>query len=572
MIPTPEGRAAVARDIASLMETVFSNMASRELIIQSATNKQTSTQCLDAANDAMAVAFGKLSAAMKRERNALIPAAALPPELLTRIFGLNDLRSTVVATAVCHRWRVTAISASWLWTYVDLDTSNMSEGMASLICERSRDMPIDLHLRLIIHRHWPSNSGLPISLTGLLPRVRSISNLAVDDWMLQYMGYTPTPRLESCHLLLGGRPLHSFLKQHTCLSHLSLEFPGTQETSGAFHILRLSDAKDTLLGLRVLHLHNVRISASELHMIVELTPNIEELAVNDCISSESDYHMPLDASHCLRRLRILSLLRCSAVFAASFLHNQGPIKVRSTTHVQLGIDTYKTPSTWPLQREAHPNTRLHILEKGKVFFYETDQSLTRIVYTKVSPIASFPVVNGQLVRLVAFPEYIDPSTIEMLAIHRLVRVNSESLYTLTHLKELHIDFQPVSVNEPDPGLSIILNHGLAASCPQLHHIMIRFLKSHVHDVTQEQKPEDDLSVFLDAWLELHRRVFPSVHIHDRIQPSRWNEYVDVFRGLTGEFIVDDRRPTCTLPKFPSLTQFIPDGSRRQPLSFRNDYV
>ncbi|CCA74317.1 hypothetical protein PIIN_08270 [Serendipita indica DSM 11827] len=533
MIPTPEGRIVVARDIVYLLETVFSDMSrpmsSRELIVESAINKQASIQCLDAANNAMTLSFHKLSAAARRERNALVLAASLPQEILAQIFIHNDLSSTLVASAVCHRWRVAAISTRWLWTCVDLQKVHLSDEMTSMVRERCGNALIDIRFRPCFEEGRISNGRIPASLASLLPRARSISNVALDEWMIRYPKATPTtmPRI------------------HPLLSDLYLEGTRVRESSGFFQILRLSEATEALLRLRVLQLHNIRISAITTQRIVELTPRVEELTISSCGSLELGYHTPTDSSQYLKRLRLLSLLNCSEAFTASFLHREGPIKVQPGTSVQLVLD--KTPFNWPMERGADPSTRLHILNKGKVFVYEHEQSLTRIIHTQASPGTSTPETHGQVLRLTAFPQ--------------LVRINSRDLDTFTHLQELYIDFEPAPVETVDPGLSILFNQDLAVSCPRLSHISIQLIKPPPHTVVQNYEPANDLAVFLDVWIELNQTVFASIHIHDEIRPSRWTVYMDFFRGLTGEFEVYRKCKDRVVPQFPVPTQFLPDGSR-----------
>ncbi|KAF8870549.1 hypothetical protein BD779DRAFT_1680983 [Infundibulicybe gibba] len=88
-------------------------------------------------------------AAIHYHRNALIPMARLPPEVLSRIFVFHAqlewkwLRAVLTSTRVCKRWREIGLSCPALWSYIDYEDCRSVEWMATMI-QRSCSVPLSL--------------------------------------------------------------------------------------------------------------------------------------------------------------------------------------------------------------------------------------------------------------------------------------------------------------------------------------------------------------------------------------------------------------------------------------------
>lgn len=130
--------------------------------------------------------------------NAITPAAALPPELLSSIFaylhGSMGIGTDLVqATHVCKRWRAIALQDPFLWTSFPLH---------NILCvrtclARSRDRPISLFL----------TATMPSSMELVLARVtRRIGSLYITtpdtgdiERLLKRLS-RPAPLLETLHI------------------------------------------------------------------------------------------------------------------------------------------------------------------------------------------------------------------------------------------------------------------------------------------------------------------------------------------------------------------------------------
>jgi len=63
----------------------------------------------------------------------------LPPEILDAMAShLEDDKSLVAATHVCHLWRTALLSSPRLWSYLDFDY----EKRAMVFLERSKSSPV----------------------------------------------------------------------------------------------------------------------------------------------------------------------------------------------------------------------------------------------------------------------------------------------------------------------------------------------------------------------------------------------------------------------------------------------
>lgn len=121
---------------------------------------------------------------VRRQTNALVPIARLPPEILSRIFHecAQDERSLlwglpwIKVTHVCHHWRAVSLSAPTLWERVTLSSRVSGEPVQEWLV-RSQDTPLKI---FVAAGHCP----LPpeefrrlifAPILDVLPRVRLLS-------------------------------------------------------------------------------------------------------------------------------------------------------------------------------------------------------------------------------------------------------------------------------------------------------------------------------------------------------------------------------------------------------------
>ncbi|KAF8871828.1 hypothetical protein BD779DRAFT_1652743, partial [Infundibulicybe gibba] len=107
-------------------------------------------------------------------RNALIPMARLPPEIMSRIFVFHAqlerkwLKAVLTSTRVCKRWRQIGLSCLELWSHIDYEDCRSVAWMDTII-KRSRSVP----LSLVINGRADVGSGKMALVANNLHRFKS---------------------------------------------------------------------------------------------------------------------------------------------------------------------------------------------------------------------------------------------------------------------------------------------------------------------------------------------------------------------------------------------------------------
>jgi len=139
------------------------------------------------------------------------------------------------------------------------------------------------------------------------------------------------------------------------------------------------------------------------------------------------------------------------------------------------------------------------------------------------------------------------------------------------LVTLAFEFHPARVGEPKESLVDIVDSYLASSCPRLRYLGISIRRPKIASaILQRDDAEDALSAFLEAWVDFHGEVFPTVELYDESKSRRWVQRLDVLKACTGSFEIKER---CVLedlkaPEFPSLRRFVMEDKDEDPLPFR----
>ena len=115
----------------------------------------------------------------------------LPPELLGAVAShLNDDKSLVVATHVCHHWRISLLASPCLWSHLDL----ANQKRALVFLERSKSAPLSVDL---VGVNRPSEV-VKQSLKDITTRV--ITLWAVHDPFLDQLLAQPVPMLKTLEI------------------------------------------------------------------------------------------------------------------------------------------------------------------------------------------------------------------------------------------------------------------------------------------------------------------------------------------------------------------------------------
>ncbi|KAF8871823.1 hypothetical protein BD779DRAFT_1805735 [Infundibulicybe gibba] len=146
-------------------------------------------------------------------RNALIPMARLPPEILFQIFVFHArlerkwLKGPLTSTRVCKRWRQIGLSCPGLWSRIDYEDCRSVAGMETMI-KRSRSAP----LYLAINDRANTSSQMMGLVVKNLHRFKSFDLLVQgrNTYVLSKLFSKPAPLLQHLQISYTGLPAFTF--------------------------------------------------------------------------------------------------------------------------------------------------------------------------------------------------------------------------------------------------------------------------------------------------------------------------------------------------------------------------
>jgi hypothetical protein len=274
--------------------------------------------------------------ALEKRRNAVVPIAALPSEILLKIFALylssadKESPHLHAFSQVCQFWRCVALNAPSLWNCIDCTRSG---DMITAMLTRSADASVVLQADFGRGRpHKLELDGLVAAMWGRL-RMREVKLVlpctAFDNALMACLS-APAPMLETCHINVTGTYGANFSIGHLFsdvtprLRHLYLGGCSMDWGSPLFTSLRL------------LHLCTIPRDAqptwNELFSMLARNPCLESLSLENVLNN-----IPADATlDCepleLPRLRSLVLRdawgRCATVLQYLCLPGYTRITVR----------------------------------------------------------------------------------------------------------------------------------------------------------------------------------------------------------------------------------------------------
>lgn len=505
---------------------------------------------LDNALIRLEASFGRMRSALSRERNSSVLAVRLPSEILVEIFGYGGVQAALLATRVCHRWRLAAFSQASLWSRVNMESRNHSAHLLQVQLERAGSYPLDLTFRLrtdglgqVVNLMVPDN---PMSI---IKKASSIANLSTRT-ASQEQSYT-LPLLQSLHLCVD--PAHAAWPRalKPCnLRHCSIDF-----FSHPFVLFSQS-----MRNLSTLHWKRSIEPVINVLKTVANISRLQELLLETCKNNEDPPPELLDdiiQNQRFDSLKRLYLKDVSLSFLTCFLH---PGIVASMTNIRI---EHCPPPSLQLQRGC-PASSIWI-----------DFNLNHVLYQhgfhEVFTQISLGEANESIFTY-TMPKFVSCEGITAL-FWTGANLRDPPFNSCPSLVKVAFEFHPARVGDPKESLTGLIGSYLASSCSQLQYLGISIRRPKMSSaILQRDDAEDAVSSFLEAWVNFYGEVFSTLELYDENRPGRWGQRLDVLKACAGIFEIKRR---CVLeglkaPTFPSLRRFItePEEDERDQLSFR----
>jgi F-box-like len=494
--------------------------------------------------------FARMRSALSRERNCATLAASLPPEILVEIFSYGGIRTTFLATRVCHRWRVSALNQASLWSQVNMASRKYSENLLRVQLERSGQYPLDLTFRLVEVLERVENKMLPEKPISIIRKASSISNLCTRTVSSEWSDALPL--LESLHLCVhSSRAAEQFLLKPYNLRHYSIDFRGYQ-----FPL-----PSQTVRNLWTLHLKRSNEPAIEILEAVVNMSCLRELYLDTCENGEDLSLELVDATiqnSKIGGLNVVYLKQVSTPFLTCFLRRG---IVTSTTNVRLEP---RPPASWQLPRDNPVNSVwIDFTLKCALYRHDGGNALTHVALGE-------PNEPNEALPICTMPDFASFEALNSL-FWTGMNLRSPPFQLIPSLVTLAFKFHPARIGEPKESLIDVVDSYLASSCPRLRYLGVSIRRPKISSaILQRDDAEDAISTFLEAWVDFHGEVFPTVELYDESRSRRWSQRLDVLKACTGSFEVKER---CVLedlnaPRFPSLRRFVVEDKGEEPLPFR----
>lgn len=491
---------------------------------------------IDTALSHLETSFGRMRAALLRERNSSIPAVRLPSELLSEIFSYGKIHATLLATRVCHRWRVAALNHAPLWSTLNMVNKRNSHDILAAQLERAGSHPLNVTFDLL---EGPggvrSLSMLSVESTTIIERASSIANLSTQT--LPPLWSPSLPLLKSLHLCVDqSTRVETFSLKPCNLRHLSIDF----------YRIRLPIPPPMVRILWTLHLKRTNEPALYILRVVVGIPTLRELVLDVCGSRDEAFPEEVDAivqNRAPSSLKLVKLHHVSSPFLVCFLR---PGIITSSTNLQIEprphIEFYRDL----------PTTAGWIDFENQYFLFQHGSAadsgcLTRVALGNVD---RFPLIDRAI------------SSVPRDSIERLfwtgASISDRSLECCPSLVVLAFEFYVAAAGKPKDRLTDVVNDELASSCPHLKYLGITIRRPKAGGILQRDDAEEAIDAFLEAWINSYGETFSIVEICDEYRPKRWMDKLDVLRMCADTFeirkesVLNRFKP----PTFPTPRQFV----------------
>jgi hypothetical protein len=309
--------------------------------------------------------------------------------------------------------------------------------------------------------------------------------------------------------------------------------------------------------LRTLHIHNGASTASDTLQFILYFPQLQELFLQGFQNRTnspplSEYTL---SNNCIPSPHLIRLQDNSTEFMIQFLIP--PL-------IQPGLSLYIEP----FPGENGPSS-FSELRNDAVFSLWVDKRQRRVIYNHDAGLTELTLENNES----RWDGFTFPRSMNLESVLSLAWISGdpftvEELTPFRSLVQLSFIYSPSPVGTTRATLTSTINNELVFTCPNLSYIGIILRKSVLTSVTYKDDAENALADFLDAWIEVHGRVFSEVQIQDEIKPNRWEEYMTTFQGIVESFEVGEVSTNLAAPVFPKCREFLPEAIYTEPEVFR----
>jgi hypothetical protein len=486
--------------------------------------------------------FALVSAALARERNALNPAVALPPEVLVEILRQAGMQAVTRASKVCHKWRVCVIAHDDLWTTIDMADPGFSDDILLLQLARSGGLPLNVNFHILDEGRFFYNIKIPYNIELLFPQAKAISNIADRTFLTK----VDMPELESLHLTMGPRPLTQFIGSTPKLRYLAVDDIGPALpnrlpqglANNGVNLIAFLDNLPTLhlRGGNFFNAQSVIDLLGSLHHLQEvLLACFKKYPNLDVSSAPHNTHFAGNRVF-LRPLKLLVLRDLPVFFLRELLDS---ITLPGTAN--MCIDDWPGHSPLNLINDSlksdakavyiHPHSYgATDADEDQTIYYEHDLSISQITMKGCNP------------RGFALPSALRIPPIEALT-YITDRPHSVFIWRgLGNLRNLSFTFTPGLLYGLPTSLEAVLSDELRQYCPRLEYIGIVLKKAAANSerfgssgVGFKDQAESVIPAFLEDWFVHHGKKFISMCIQDEIKPYRWEICFPVFEAFIERF-------------------------------------
>ncbi|CAG7852453.1 SubName: Full=Uncharacterized protein {ECO:0000313/EMBL:CCA76279.1} [Serendipita indica DSM 11827] len=532
-------RIKAAKQLQHYLESLLPSLTPDTRLIHSSSRQFHARYEMDGAIIGVEGAVQQVLAALRRERNAMLPVSYLPAEILAKVLSYGTLADTLSASWVSRAWRVAAINTPSLWTCLDLE-AYPNNNFRALQLDRCGALPLELNLPIVKDLRSVLQPQTPYK--GLLSRSYSISNLL----NLGVLEGIDASRLQSLHLFSDAADLMP--------SRISVATPALRHLCMDMRSCELNHMAISINLLHTLHLYIRSAKADVVLKRLSGLPRLQELLIQWPPDGPDEEPMDIISRDILTEhngLQRIYLIEPPKDFLSRFLAH-----FRPASHTNLYIAPCHLISNGILAHLRH-QIATHTLWMDPhlcSFTFDHGTSVTKIMDTHVES-TSFR----------GLPDPVGLGNLTSIIINSGPPPTSRDLRILTKLTKFSFTFEPAPLGVQQSPLADTLNEELVKSCPHLQELALVLRKPlSTNFFVKDQALETVLS-FLEAWLLEYEVVFGTVRISDRVKPQRWSSQLDVLSSITWLFELRDIDLASQAPEFPVPRRFVP---QRPPLRWR----
>lgn len=547
--------------------------------------------------------FDKLYLLLVAERNRASLATSLSDEILAEIFSYGEYGAIWTFAAVCKTWRVAALADPRLWKRITLGDTLIESYRHRF--ERSGTVPLTAHFFGWKPRTPIRKMGRSSSLALYEPEEGSHHTYWRD--MKKVDKRLPTPaqlaRIQSiCHI--SNEELNKFAQSMAEVRSLHVDMASAQQIDSSFNCfphlghLRLSNAQKALENpssaafvtkdLTTLHFSSLDNPLFALRILGNFK-RLEELSISgatNVIWYPRPDSMVFKRKNLPRSLRLLRLTNMIYEDAKVLFHqlmlypniNLDMVGLRSNNSLAYGDFTPLEGecAAWITFSNHHAQAtfdrKTSLLRLDVADFDPTMVSAPRIVHlSKVHSLYLSNVNHHQALDMRAFVG-LKSLIIDFRIERRCMKVEKAGYIINEELARLASGLSYISIHlgRPEKGNDYFTSSSRDDGDDKCPHKHLEGGHTYHQDDANKSRTEklmkmksigcpEALKCFLAEWTKLYGGRFPSIEVHDEIDPVRWEAFMPYYLSSVDSFVFARVSSSAVPPMFPDFRDFDEDG-------------